>query len=343
MKSALFLGVAAALLTTSAPAQFIEVRLSYKAVLNPANGQRPGNFTDAQIDQAVARMNELQTSYSRGFRFVRVDPVTNVGGQGDTTGPSRWYSTDFFDETNGLAWRDQMESLARGDGRYAWNHAAINLYITDGFSGGLCSFPGHEIIILGRGASAGNGPLHLHEIGHYFELCHSQGCFCGSCGGSDCASPGDDGIADTLPDLACWGRNEIANHSFGMAYADLPPSRQTLVDDVFLNIMSYHGGTSRLTELQLDRWTDAANGWRLNVTTGRTWFVDDDSCLLPAGHSACNPFGGPLWTVEAGVNAANPAGGDIVLIRPGTYNEPRTFSKPVTLRATRLGGVVIGQ
>jgi hypothetical protein len=47
----------------------------------------------------------------------------------------------------------------------------------------------------------------------------------------------------------------------------------------------------------------------------------------------------PFRTVADGIAAA--IDGDIVLIRPGNYDEPRTYTKPVTLRATR-GTVTIG-
>ena len=48
----------------------------------------------------------------------------------------------------------------------------------------------------------------------------------------------------------------------------------------------------------------------------------------------------PWKTVANGVTVAN-AGADIVLVRPGHYNEPMTINKAVTLRATR-GDAVIG-
>jgi hypothetical protein len=52
---------------------------------------------------------------------------------------------------------------------------------------------------------------------------------------------------------------------------------------------------------------------------------------------------GPARTVGGAVNAASAGGTDIVLIRPGNYPETLTVTKPVTLRATRAGGVTIGQ
>jgi pectin methylesterase-like acyl-CoA thioesterase len=55
------------------------------------------------------------------------------------------------------------------------------------------------------------------------------------------------------------------------------------------------------------------------------------------------PTYGPAGTVGAAVSAASAGGADIILIRPGSYPETLTITKPVTLRATRAGGVTIGQ
>jgi hypothetical protein len=319
----------ASLTVLESRAQFIFINLSYKVVLNPANGSRPNSITDASIDQAVARMNQLQGPYFRGFRFRRVDPVTEIGGVGNPTGPSQWYNTDFFDQINGTTWQNQMEFAARHNSDYHWNNAAINIYVTAGICGGVCSFPGHDIINIGGCSFSQDGAIQMHEIGHHFNLCHTQGCPCAGCDstktGQCYTTPGDDEIADTLPDLQCWSRDQIAIFSFaGRTYSQLTASERERVDDVFLNIMSYHNPASRLTENQIDHWTDAANGVRLPVTSGRTWYVN-------AGGS-----------VQGGLNSANPAGGDIVLIRPGAYNEHLTISQPVTLRATRAGPVTIG-
>lgn len=323
----------------------ILIRLSYKVVLNPASGTRPPGVTDADIDNAIAAMNALEETYFRGFRFVRVDPVTNIGGRGDTTGtgPSKWYNTDFF-TVDGAKDQMQAEALANR-ARYAWNSNAVNLYITNwnGICGGICSFASDEIIIIG-GCTDGSGVLQLHEIGHYFGLCHTQGCPCASCTpgmiGTCNTFPGDDGIADTLPDLQCWTQDNIANFTFNTNYASLTPAQQQQVDDVFFNIMSYHGGRTRMTELQLDIWANAAASIRRSVTDGRTYFVQVGSGLFGNGFSN-NPFP----TVRRGVEAAANSG-DIVLLRPGAYNEwPLTIgtgNKAVTLRAPRQGPAVIG-
>jgi hypothetical protein len=316
-------------------AQYIYVNLSYKVVLNPADGTRPGNITDAAIDQAITKMNQLQGPYFRGFRFRRMDTVSEVGGMGDTTGPSKWYSTDFFDQNNGAKWETQMESAAKADAAYHWNSAAVNIYVTMGICGGICSFPGHDIIIVGGCSFSQDGSVEMHEIGHYFNLCHTQGCTCGDCDSSKTGTcytvPGDDDVSDTLLDLQCWNQDQIAMANFnGRVYALLASSEQDQVNAVYFNIMSYHNKTStgqntfRLTERQLDRWTDAANAARLTVTTGRTWYVNG---------------GG---TVQTALSSANQSGGDIILIRPGAYNEHVSIRHPVTLRVTRAGPAIIG-
>lgn len=335
-------------------ADTITVRLSYKVVLNPANGNRPPGVTNNDIDDAIVAMNALEKSYFRGFRFLRVGPVTNIGGQGDTNGPSRWYNTDFFADRNA---KDDMENAALNNREvYAWNDTAINIYITN-FNrrcGGICSFPGdNDEIIIVAACSDGDGATQLHEIGHYFNLFHTQGDVCGCCdanqNGQCHTEPGDDEVADTLPDLACWSRDQIANWNYQTTYNRLNAEQKSRVDDVFLNIMSYHGSgcgqgatTTRITEGQLDRWTDVANGDRRGVAKGRTWFVGIPTSGIGNGTSE-NPF----LIVNSAQIAANPEGGDIILLKPGAHratllSNRLVLNKPLTLRATRAGAAVIG-
>ena len=346
----LFSLAAATLLASTARAQFIDIRLSYKAVLDPASGQRAQNFTDAQIDQAIAQMNQLQAGYNRGFRFVRVDPIWNVGSFGDTTGPSRWFNSNFASQNNGLILRDQMETAARNDARYVWNNNAINIYLTGGISGGLGSRPGHDIIILG-GAIAGDGARHLREIGHYFDLCDTQGCGCGDCGpnAGQCNTPGDDGVYDTLSDLPCWDQAILSQHNYGVPYASLASWQVSAVDNTFFNLMSPRGAGTRLTRDQLDRWTDTASGTRRSVTTGRTWYVlgGGNPCIFQTGYSDCGFFlGGPLGGFLTATELANPAGGDVIRIRFGineTDNQPRTYTKPATWRNAEGYNITFGR
>ncbi len=338
------------LVSASARAQYIEIRLSYKAVLNPATGQRAQDFTDAQIDQAIAQMNQLHASYNRGFRFVRVEPIWNIGSLGDTTGPSRWFNSNFSSPNNGLILRDQMEAAARSDVRYLWNISAINIYLTGGISGGLGSRPGHDIVLLG-GAIAGDGARQLREIGHYFDLCDIQGCDCGDCGPNlgQCNTPGDDGLFDTPPDLPCWDQNASANYNYGAPYTSLSPGQQSYVDNAFFNLMSPRGGGTRLTWGQLDRWTDTASGTRRGVTTGRTWYVQAfaNPCFFQSGYSDCGFFlGGPLGGFLTATELANPAGGDVIRLTSSvneTDNLPRTYSRPATWRNGVGYNITIGR
>lgn len=343
----------------------ITIRLSYKIVLNPADGSRPiltGTTTvsDADITTAINGMNALLQTYFRGYRVQRVDPITSVGGMGDTTGPSRWFNTNFFGK-DGDDLKNQMEAAAMSDARYRWNPNAINLYVVNGFCGGLCSFPGQGNIILVGGCSANSGAVQLHEMGHYFSLCHTQGCNCGCgpCGGcpssAGCTAPGDDGMADTLPDLACWTQDQIARNSFGLPYAQLSPAQQSQVDNVFFNLMSYHGtccssiggAQTRLTELQLDRWADIAStntGGRLGVCDGVTIFVQPNAVARPGFRGLST---NPWPTIQAAQDDAanylrNLRLGSILILRPGAYNEQLTLNTPMTLRATSQGPATIG-
>jgi hypothetical protein len=200
----------------------------------------------------------------------------------------------------------------------------------------------------------------IHELGHHFNLkhthegesylnsnnstCTNQNCDCAKLIGGN-----DDLIADTIADHKCWhSQDDIAQGNYGMNYVDLTTSRQAAVNRIWSNIMSYHGddqGTNEVnlfTSDQLDRWTDSANNDRPAEVSGLTRFVDRaNGCLAPNGSSVCaGPFGGPYPKVADGITSASP--GDIVLIRPGHYNEPMIINKAVTLRATR-GDALLGK
>jgi len=133
--------------------------------------------------------------------------------------------------------------------------------------------------------------------------------------------------------------------NYGSFYSALTASRKAAVDRVWNNLMSYHNyqhDNPYLTPDQLDRWADSANNDRTGVRTGRTRFVDRTCSPLAAnGDSICGVLG-PYATVAAGINASTANGADIVMVRPGSYNEPMTITKPLTLRATR-GDAVIGK
>ena len=114
----------------------------------------------------------------------------------------------------------------------------------------------------------------------------------------------------------------------------------------FNNVMAYHrdegGSQSVFTSDQWDKIADFTRTDRANVMNGKTVFVDrTNTVCVPLGFSQCSGLsGGPFPTVGQGVAFA--LAGDIVLIRPGHYNEPMTITKAVALRATR-GDALIGK
>lgn len=318
----------------------INVRLSYKVVLRGTDGQRPGGVTEAGIDQAIADMNVLSQSFGRGYHFVRVDPVIDVGGEGEFQRPSPGYYCfrEMFQDT--VEHGNMLADAAANPEMYAWNPNAVNIYINNNNVAGTCVFPSRQLSIIGA-QSSDSAEIALDEIAHYFNLCHTQGCTCGCCdpfGTGPCDTvPGDDNVSDTLPDLPCWDFNDIAMHSFGADFGDLTPQQQEQVRDVFFNIMSFHGrncgtsflGVSRMTERQLDRWADAASAGSSHVCDGQTHFVDASFSGVETGRSS-NPYN----RIAEGLAAAA-GGGDILLLRGGTYFESLTIQNQVTLRTRR--------
>jgi hypothetical protein len=119
---------------------------------------------------------------------------------------------------------------------------------------------------------------------------------------------------------------------------------QQAVDNTYFNVMSYHESKTkdavenRMTEGLLDRIADTANTTRRNTVSGRTWFVRPGGLPVGLGTSASE-----FQLLSLGLIAADPTGGDIVLLRPGQYNEPMTISKPIVLLSTRAGSATIGR
>ncbi len=330
------------LLASCAAHAQIEWRISVKFILGPS-GQRPSAnagygassvflTNDAAVIANIAQSNEWLDRNCRGYRF-RLTEIQNVSGW------SGFFNVSARDGGNKSALEAVATSNATTRTQFHWRDNAINVYINNS-SSGYCSFPGDGSVIF-AGATAYDA-LIIHEVGHFFSLAHTHnteqfrnanGTPCSD--GCGCAQKigGDDGIADTLLDNECWDRVALE--------AGNPGASEFQLDNTFLNIMSYHLPQDRFTTLQLDRIADTSNNARFNVASGRTRFVDRNCfTLFPSGGSECSVFSGPHSTVGGGVAAAT-AGSDIVLIRSGTYIEPGTINKAVTLRATR-GSVTIG-
>ncbi len=340
-KSAFLAGLAFLASVTLGQAQ-LEWRISVKFILG-ASGQRPSNsggfgasgvalIDNASVISNINYANQLLDRTGRGYRF-RLTEIQDVSGW------SGFFSIAARDGANKAALEAVATSNATTRAQFFWRDNAINVYINN-TSSGYCSFPGQgNVIFVG---SSAYDTLIIHESGHFLNLAHTHdseqflnangtpctnGCSCAQLVG------GNDGINDTPLDHECWNRAQIV--------AANPGFSSDGIDNTWLNIMSYHLPQDRFTSDQLDRVADASNNSRINVASGRTRFVDlNCGAIFPDGSSGCNLFSGPHRTVGGGVGAAN--NGDIVLIRPGTYVEPGTINKAVTLRATR-GWATIGQ
>ena len=342
MKTFLLIG-----LTVLAPAlasgQFINIRLSVKVITHPLTGNRPPGITDQIFYDAAADANVWKAGYSRGYRF-QIAEIVNVGGptQGGTNGPSKWYGTDPRSEPLWSTFQNEINT----DPRYARRTDHVNFYVTTGPSGnpgGACPIPPGESDLIACHGFINGGPWWLnHELGHFFGLPHT---FSGESGSPAC-TPGDDGISDTLPDSNCWNsRDAVANYHYGTTYANLNTSQKAAVENVYFNVMSYHEAGNkdtvedRMTELQLDREATIANSDRAAFVSGRTRFVS------LSGNNASTGLNGtaPKRTVLSAVNASAAAGGDLILLRPGNYNEQISINKSVTLRAPRTGWATVGK
>jgi hypothetical protein len=295
------------------------------------------------ISNNVNNINVLLDSIGRGYRW-RLTEIVQVAG---STAPLPASTNSWFNLAVNGGTQDDLDAKAKANpGAFAFRSDAINFYYSNNSSsqnGGYCAFASENQHVIAVAPNSFSD-VFIHESGHFFNLAHtfdtqgfqnSDGSVCTL----NCACArligGDDGIADTPLDHTCWNQNQIAQNTYGTSYALLNSAQQYFVDNTWSNIMSYHSPGNRFTSDQLDRMTDTSNGPRINVTNGRTQFVDrNGSIFFQFGTSAL-----PYVTVANGVN--NAADGDIVLLRPGTYNEPGTYSRRMTFRATR-GNARIG-
>jgi hypothetical protein len=330
----------------------LEWRISIK-VFTGAGGAQPrlpvwalgGTNLLQELTNGVLYANSVLDSTGRGYRW-RLQEILTLAG---TTTPGPASTNSWFNLVVNPATQNDLDGKAKANaGAFLYRDNAINFYYVDnnsGPNGGYCAGPSENEHVITIAPNSFADVL-LHEAGHFFALQHTHNTeqfrddsnsLCNSNPPCTCARliGGDDGIADTPVDNECWSRDRIAQNAFGQNYTNLNGGQQFFVDNTWLNVMSYHSPGIRFTDDQLDVMADNSNAGRITVATGRTRFVNRFGNAGNQQGTSAQPF----VTVLGGVNAA--IDGDIVLIRTGNYNEPRTYTKPVTFRATR-GEVNIG-
>jgi hypothetical protein len=347
-----------ALLPHVASAQYIDIRLSIKIIVHPTTGVRPAGISNGLFFTAAENSNAWMARYWRGYRF-RVTEILNIGGpsEGGTNGPSKWWVrwNDLGIDIRDQPYWAEFQNDTKTSSLFRLRNNQVNFYVmspAQSGGGGACPIPPGEASDIACMGLVNDGPWWLvHETGHFFGLSHTHGgCGCPSTSGCTLLNGywvGDDGIADTLPegagDFCFTTRDHISRANFNKLYANCTLFERFLVDNTFFNVMSYHNPTTKdqvedvMSELQLDRHADMGNTHRAPFVSGRTRFVSTAGSDAGAGSSTS-----PYRTASHAVIVAQP-GTDIVLLRPGSYNEQFTINKPVTLRSTRQGWATIGK
>jgi hypothetical protein len=309
--------VAILLAADSVPAAEPGVRLSFKFILN-ASGNRPGTGninTDVEINDQVTRGNEIFANFISEFRFQNIEIL-------DVSGQSAYYLNDASATS-----RDEIRNAALANpGAFFWRNNAINVYITGASDSAISKFPpDNDIIILCQGIF---DPTLAHEVGHSLNLLHTH------------QDGGADGCSDTLPDNEDWTRDQIAQNSYGLNYSQLNAAQQTLVDNTWGNLMSYHDPDNRsiLTPCQMDR--ESAQGY-----TDRTWLLNQIPTYVRSGAPIVplvdmGSWAFPYPTIQDALNAGEINNRAVILLN-GNHANPASVITTDTDIIPRRGTATI--
>lgn len=324
-----FLLAVAALVACAAgtAAQDIVQRLSIKFINDGAGNPPQGEYGDpAKVQWAIDQSNAAFERFGRGYGY-EISEFRWVDGF-----PS------FYDVEDDAEYILLGEMAQQFPAEFHWSETAVNVYIVDT----AFAAKGLDPVMIGSGVQI--DMIWVHELAHYNGLPHTW----------------EDLIADTASwpgPLQCTenggstlGGTEECGCATKVAILDQTAAAngwtQKQYDDIRFNALSYFGDTScdpavvfgnlRLTEGQMDRWTDWTRLAHPNEVSGLTHFVEDGYVGVSNGLSTH-----PYSTLTDGLGAADAGGGDIVLLRAGTYDGPLTVSDPVVLRAS-LGSAVVG-
>lgn len=312
----------------------IAVRLSVKFIRNTSGAYPSGGIgTNTGFEAEIDRGNPILAATVRGHKlqvveYIGIQPPAPAGSNANY-----WFTLDARSN------RSTIENAALADpATWRWNADALNIYVNDSASG-QCSFIGNGLSIsLGKTVGAGTV---LHEVGHFFNLSHTH-----ANDYADNTNPAvftqddlldGDGLPETAPDNPnLTTSNQLCVALFNKVYTNASVAEQAVVDSTFENVMSYHN-ENRLLSGQMDIWGQGANGARLFVCSGRTWFLANDGSDGASGKSAAAPFA----TLPRGLSSVASAD-DIILLRAGNYTAPvdGTLSLPCTLSATRGSALI---
>lgn len=363
----LWFGLAGLLcLAPFAEAQEIDIRLSIKYILSAGGSRPPGHYsTEQNVRDVIEDTNARLRSYGRGYRYVIVpNGAGNFDEVSESTAPG---SSDFFTISPSSENYDLENAAEANPAGYFWRTDAVNVYIVSCCAAGATiptspSDKNYRVVFFSADVNftATDPDRHSqrviwpHELGHYFDLYH----------------PWDnDGISDTRPEptpFQCSG-SPGCGPGFGCALGGVSECccatkisnlvtasnnggwTQLEFLDLRYNIMGYMAAADcvcqgedmvttdnmRLSEGQLDRFTDATRQYRSSDVSGLTFFVDRQNTTEPFNGLSTDPY----TTLGAALPVAGPR--DIIMIRGGVYPENIVISTPRTLRASR-GVVRIG-